>query len=157
MPERSDGIATLDEVESHLHELAPFRRFGPPEWARHDLNFGQLRLMFHLARSGPESIGGFAACVGVTPATASELIDRLERRGLVRRVRRTDDRRVVNCELTEEGTQLIAQVSGARRQALRRMLNVLTPEELGRLDGLLLTITERLEAAPPDLATAPGE
>jgi len=144
MAENAGHAVTLDEVEAHLRQLAPFRQSNPPQWASHDINFGQLRLLFMLSRSGPVSIGQLAAKIGVTPATASELVDRLERRGLVRRLHRTDDRRVVDCELSEDGARLIAEVAGARRQALRRILSVLTPEELGQLDALLVAISQRL-------------
>jgi DNA-binding MarR family transcriptional regulator len=147
MTETSGRSATIEEVEAHLQMLAPFRQADSPEWASHDLNFGQLRLLLMLGRSGPVSIGQLAATIRVTPATASELVDRLERRGLVHRFHRTDDRRVVDCELSEQGSRLVAQVAGSRRQALRRILSVLTPEELGQLDVLLQTIGERLAGA----------
>lgn len=150
MTETSGRAATIDEVEAHLRDLAPLRQGNPPEWASHDINFGQLRLLFMLGRRGPLSIGGLAATIRVTPATASELIDRLERRGLVRRFHRTDDRRVVDCELSEQGSRLIGEVAGARRQALRRILSVLTPVELSQLDGLLVAIGQRLAMAASD-------
>jgi len=152
----SSGDAALDLVEGHLRALAPFRQSNPPAWAQHDLNFGQLRVLLMLGRSGSMSVGQFASSVGVTPATASELLDRLERRGLVRRFHRTDDRRVVDCDLTEQGTQLVAQVTGARRQAMRRILSVLTPDELGQLDRLLVAIAARLDAVQTDLDPAGG-
>ena len=42
--------------------------------------------------------------------SVTRLLDRLEAKGLVQRVRSAEDRRVVNLELTEEGKKIAAQV-----------------------------------------------
>ena len=134
-----------------------FNHPGPPAWANNDLTFGQLRLLFILGHAGPISIGQLAERLGVTAATASELIDRVERRGLVSRRHRADDRRIVECLISDEGSRLLAQITGARQQAARRLLSVLTDEELADLDRLLATIAERLAAARTDALTTEGE
>jgi MarR family transcriptional regulator, organic hydroperoxide resistance regulator len=157
MAEISGPAVTMDQVEGHLQAVARFRRAGVPEWANRELNFGQLRLLFIIGDTGPVSIGQLAARIGVTAATASELVDRVERRGFVRRFHRTDDRRVVDCELTEDGSRLLAQIATARRQAVRRILSVLTERELGELDRLLLLIGQRLATATVDPLPAEGE
>jgi DNA-binding MarR family transcriptional regulator len=125
-------------------------RFGPPPWASADLTFGQLRLLFVLGQAGPVPIGQLAEKLGVTPATVSELIDRMERRGMVARRHRADDRRIVECEIAEGGSSLLAQIAGARQQGTRRLLAVLTGDELADLDRLLQSIAERLAAATTD-------
>jgi DNA-binding MarR family transcriptional regulator len=59
------------------------------------------------------------------------------------RQHRLDDRRIVECALTDTGRGLIAAIAGMRRDTMRRTLGVLTDEELGRLTGLIKTILER--------------
>jgi DNA-binding MarR family transcriptional regulator len=147
MAETSGHTVTVDEVEAHLQALVQLMPKGPPDWANNELTFGQLRLLFTLGQRGPVSIGQLAEMLGVTAATASELVDRVERRGLVRRHHRADDRRVVECELGDEGTRLLAQIAGARQQATRLMVAVLTQEELTDFDRLLGVMGERLAAA----------
>jgi len=122
---------------------------APPEWAHHDLTFGQLRLLFTLGQSGPVSVGQLAEMLGVAAATASEFVDRVERRGLATRSHRADDRRVVECRLSDEGAGLLADIQGARREAMRRMLVVLTADELADFDRLIRLMAERLSAASP--------
>ena len=148
---------TIDAVAAHLQALFQIARKGPPPWAQHDLRFGQLRLLFVLAQSGPVSIGHLAGILGISDATASEIVDRLERRGLAIRSHRADDRRVVECRLSDAGASMLADVSGARREALRAPLSVLTASELGQLDGLLLVMAERLSALPSSSASTEGE
>ena len=144
----------MDEVDRHSQALFELMPKGPPEWAHHDMTFGQLRLLFVLGQSGPVSIGQLADKLGVTDATASELIDRVERRGLVVRSHRADDRRVVDCKLGDEGVRLLAQIQGTRQQAMRRVLGLLKRQRANRIGGLepdfdrlLQIMAERLSAA----------
>jgi DNA-binding MarR family transcriptional regulator len=146
MAETSGRTVTVEEVQARFHSLALFGPKGPPDWAKNELTFGQLRLLFILGQSGPVPIGQLAEMLGVTAATASELVDRVERRGLVSRHHRVDDRRVVECELGEDGTRLLAQIAGERQRASGQMLSVLTPEELADFDRLIATMVERLAA-----------
>ncbi|HEY5487628.1 MAG TPA: MarR family transcriptional regulator [Candidatus Limnocylindrales bacterium] len=154
MAEVSGRDHTFDEIEAHIQALGQLLPNRPPAWTRHDLTFGQLRLLFKLRQSGPVSIGELANLLGVTDATASELVDRVERRGLVIRVHRADDRRVVDCQLSDEGVRLLAQVAGARREGLRQALTVLTPDELAQFDRLLCLMAERLKGLTPVNLTA---
>lgn len=111
-----------------------------------ELTFSQLRLLFHLREQGPVSISKLAENLGVTVPTASGVVDRIERHGLVTRRHRADDRRVVDCALTEGGEQLVREMAGARLDAIRRALAVLSPRELAEFDRLLRLIGERLAA-----------
>jgi DNA-binding MarR family transcriptional regulator len=146
----------LDDIEAHVQALGRLMPKGPPDWAHHDLTFGQLRLLFVLGQSGPVSIGQLADMLRVTDATASEFVDRVERRGLAIRSHRTDDRRVVDCRLSDEGVRLLAEIAGARRKAMRQVLAVLTPEELADFDRLIRVMAERLSAALPSAQTEGG-
>src|SRR5664280_3243936 len=156
MPEISGRAVTLDEIQAHAEALFQLMPKGPPEWAHHDLTFGQLRLLFVLGESGPVSIGQLADMLRVTDATASEFIDRVERRGLASRSHRADDRRVVDCKLSDEGARLLAEIAGARQVAMRQVLAILTPEELADVDRLLRIVTKRLSAAIQSSASAEG-
>jgi DNA-binding MarR family transcriptional regulator len=147
---------TLDEALSHIQALFQAAPEGPPRWLEHDLTFGQLRLLFVLAQS-PISVGQLADTLHVTDATASEIVDRLERRGLALRSHRSDDRRVVECRISDEGTRLLAEVVGARRAAARAALSVLAIDELTQLDALLVTMAERLSAATTPPVPAEGD
>jgi DNA-binding MarR family transcriptional regulator len=147
MAETSRHAVTFDDIEAHVLALGQIMPKGPPDWAHHDLTFGQLRLLFLLGQSGPVSIGQLADMLGVTDATASEFVDRVERRGLAIRSHRADDRRVVDCKLSDDGARLLAEIAGARQAAMREVLAILTPEELADVDRLLRIVAERLSTA----------
>jgi DNA-binding MarR family transcriptional regulator len=157
MSERSGSPVTIEVIEAHVRALLERMPMAPPEWAHHDLTFGQLRLLFVLGGFGPISIGQLAQMLNVTDATASELVDRVERRGLAIRSHRTDDRRVVECRLSDAGAGLLAEIQGARRDAMRHVLAVLTDQELAQFDHLLQVIAERLSTAASSFASPEGE
>ena len=80
----------------------------------------------------------------LSSAGVTSRIDRLERRGLVRRLPDPDDRRGVIVELTEEGARLdeaVAAVAESDRQLLER----LDPDEVDQLQGLLRKLLTSLE------------
>ncbi|MGD0862187.1 MAG: MarR family transcriptional regulator [Candidatus Limnocylindrales bacterium] len=157
MPEISRPAVTFDDIDADVQALVRLMPKGPPGWAHHDLTFGQLRLLFILGQSGPVSIGQLAELLGVTAATSSEFVDRVERHGLAIRSHRADDRRVVHCALSDDGARLLAEIAGARRDAMRRVLAVLTPAELADFDRLLRIMAERLPAALPAAASTEGD
>src|SRR5262245_281737 len=65
-----------------------------------------------------------------------ELVDRMEQRGLVRRLRATDDRRLVLVTLTARGESLLARLSAAHRAEVRSI----GPRLMRALDALVDTV-----------------
>jgi DNA-binding MarR family transcriptional regulator len=73
--------------------------------------------------SGGEAmgVGELAVQLCVRPHSAVGFVDRLARRGLVRRVPSKDDHRRVQVRLTARGEALLARLSAAHRDELRRI------------------------------------
>ncbi len=131
-------------VLDHLAQVVRLRRPAIPPWtATTDLTVGQVRLLFHLARHGPTAMSEVAEWLGVDRATATGAVDRVERRGLVCRERRDDDRRVIECRLSEAGAALVAEIDGIRLGAMQQLLGLLQEPELEAFDHLLTTIIDR--------------
>jgi MarR family 2-MHQ and catechol resistance regulon transcriptional repressor len=64
------------------------------------------------------------------------VIDNLEKRGLVRRERSSEDRRFIRVHLTDEGERLIRRVFPVHADAITRQLAVLTQDEQRALGTL---------------------
>jgi DNA-binding MarR family transcriptional regulator len=144
---------SVDDVAARFTELArlqhPGRAAGlsrSPGWLAQELTFSQLRLLFLLREQGSITMSRLAEILGVTGATASGIVERIERRDFVMRRHRDDDRRVVECALTKTGERLVREMAGARLDAMRQTLSVLTPDELAEFDRLLGLVVERLAA-----------
>ena len=70
----------------------------------HGMTLPQLAALRAVGRLQPITVGRVAKAIQLSQATASGILDRLEKRGLVRRSRQGCDRRTVTVELTPEGT-----------------------------------------------------
>ena len=121
---------------------------GPdvPEWVAQELTFSQMRLLFLLAKHGPSPMSRVAEWLGVALPTASGTVERVERHGLVTRQHRLDDRRVVECGLTDDGRRLIDEMSGTRLQMMRQFLGVLNEDEMADMARLIAIVLERLKS-----------
>ncbi|HVV92793.1 MAG TPA: MarR family transcriptional regulator [Hyphomicrobiales bacterium] len=93
---------------------------------------------------GRVSIGDLAVSLGIRPNTAVELADRLVAAGLVRRSGSPDDGRRVLLALTAKAERLLADLSGAHLEELRRMAPMLA--------DLLAGLRGSPEPAPPAAA-----
>ncbi|MBJ6136877.1 MarR family winged helix-turn-helix transcriptional regulator [Marinobacter litoralis] len=69
----------------------------------------QLLIMRTIRDLGEVTIGTIAENVSLSQATVTTILDRLELRKLVYRVRSTKDKRKVHAHLTEEGADLLAR------------------------------------------------
>jgi DNA-binding MarR family transcriptional regulator len=76
-----------------------------------DLNPTDLRGLDWLA-DGPKSAGQLSRGTGLSSAATTTLIDRLERKGFVERVRDGDDRRRVLVKMSPEGAARVSQFYG---------------------------------------------
>jgi DNA-binding MarR family transcriptional regulator len=134
-------------AESMLGAFQVVPRDVPPVPAR-DLTLGQIRLLFQLLREGPQPMGRIAEVFDLSSTASSGFVARIERHGLVERRHRSDDRRVVECALTEAGTRFLHGISGMRLDLMRQRLAALEPDELTEFGRLLRLIRDRGEATP---------
>ncbi|QPK83205.1 MarR family transcriptional regulator [Corynebacterium qintianiae] len=101
-----------------------------------DLTGPQLSIMTRLQEDGPCRINRLAEAEGVRMPTASNTVNQLEKRGLVRRIRDESDRRGVSVEMTPEGDAELSRVGEERTKYLSDMLGSLPEDDLFRLDEL---------------------
>jgi MarR family 2-MHQ and catechol resistance regulon transcriptional repressor len=100
------------------------------------LTIGQLGVLDALYHLGPLSQGELAKKHLMSNANITMVVDNLEKRGLVRRERQTDDRRFVKVHLTDEGLRIFREVFLPHVATIEREMSALTraeQEELGRL------------------------
>lgn len=155
---RSDDCCDAEVVLRRLSSFWTAEPHAVPTWAAQELTFGQLRLLFQLQQHGGAApVSRIAEWLAVGLPAASGVIDRVERHGLVERQHRQDDRRIVECRLTERGDALLAEIVGMRDEAMRRVLSRLTRDELGQLDRLLAIVQTRMAPSTPPWTGAGGD
>lgn len=76
---------------------------------RYGLTGPQLAILKEIAQSQPISTGALAQRISLGQATVSSILDRMEKRGLVKRTRSEQDKRRVMNEVTENATKILEQ------------------------------------------------
>jgi MarR family 2-MHQ and catechol resistance regulon transcriptional repressor len=95
--------------------------------------FGVMEALYHV---GPLNQGGLAKKILKSSGNITMVIDNLEKRGLVKRERRSEDRRYYTVQLTTEGRRLIRSIFPRHASKIIEEMNALTrteQEELARL------------------------
>ena len=89
----------------------------------------QARILDHLDDAIPRSLNSLASHLGVTPATMSIAVDKLVRKGIMRRERSKDDRRKILLRLTPEGVKLRESQTLLEPERVKEMLALLPEAE----------------------------
>jgi DNA-binding MarR family transcriptional regulator len=105
----------------------------------------QATLLWLVKRSPGLSLAELAAEERISPPALSGHVDRLERAGLIERVRSSEDRRRVGLRLTEDGERLLRRVRARRTTWLAERLRELDPEELAAIDAAIPALLRLVE------------
>ena len=114
-------------LASIRHELRRFLHFSEHAASTTGITAQQHQVLLAIRASGGEMlVGALAEHLLLRPHSASEHVDRLAKLGLVRREESRSDRRQVPIALTREGRTLLASLSRAHRDELRRIRPLLS-------------------------------
>lgn len=102
-----------------------------------EVTLTQHRVLVLLATGGEQTIGALAEQLRVNASNASRLCDRLQRLGLVDRLRSPTDGRAVVVHLTAAGRGVLEAVRDHRRAEVRRVLDRMAPHEVATMVGAL--------------------
>ncbi|PTL84882.1 MarR family winged helix-turn-helix transcriptional regulator [Vitiosangium sp. GDMCC 1.1324] len=154
---RSDP--TIDYALRALRLLPRFHRWAAASvQANHlggELSLRQLTVLYSI-RDGISSPGQLARRMLVTPAVITGLLDRLERRGYVRRETEPDDRRRLRMVLTESGLAVGQEVRQALAQQMAAQFASASSSELKELGRALDLLERSLGALEKLTPTAPA-
>jgi DNA-binding MarR family transcriptional regulator len=146
-------MGRADDSESRVQELAGFieilsERFKADESvfaSRLEVSERELVLLRALAAQGPMIIRALGGRFGVPVSTMTGLVDRMEKKGLVRRIRHREDRRAIELEATPAGTLALREHSRGVEMIARGMLETLSERDQQALIALLRRIRRGLE------------
>jgi DNA-binding MarR family transcriptional regulator len=115
----------------------------------------QLWALWEVFRTPGLRVSEISQRLSIKPATASNLLDKLEAKGLLERARRGPDQRVVQLYPTDEGSRLLASAPRPAEGALVDALSRLDDELLESLNGSLEALVDILRVKEEDSALAP--
>ncbi len=154
---RSDDIsppgsraALLREISVGVAALSSRRRCAAARRIHHSgISLGHLQVLWILQEHGPLPVSRLADWLGIGVPNATGLLDRMEQRGLVERVRDAEDRRVVLARPSDVGRAAVAEHDGWQAELLTQLLAPLTNEQLAAVaDGVRHACATPLPEAP---------
>jgi len=107
----------------------------------------------HTSDSYQATQGEIKKFLNLNSSTVSGIIARLEKKGLVARLPKSGDKRVVNIALTSLGDKLLSTIPSLLHEQLSKRLQKLGDEELAKVEDSLETLIqlldiEEVEASP---------
>jgi DNA-binding MarR family transcriptional regulator len=106
----------------------------------------QLWALKTLQRTGRMSTGRLASALAVHQSSASILLDRLDKRGLVRRIRGRLDHRFVDIELTKRGAALATDAPEPAQGRLLHALEAMPPRQVRSIRHAVDRLVHAMEA-----------
>jgi DNA-binding MarR family transcriptional regulator len=145
---RSNSRAALSDaiIAQFRATLREIRCMSGDRMRRADISFTHFHIVSMLERHGEMPMSRLADMLDISLSNASGVIDRLEERGFVERLRVPDDRRVVHVRTTDAGRTLLLQADVLKEEMIQAVLDRLDTSQL-----------ERTAAALQDLAVAAAD
>ena len=131
-------IAALDR------ELAQDKRLAPLE-----MSAAQYIVVANLAAGPgePKSAADLCKVISYDAGAMTRMLDRLEAKGLIRRTRSSQDRRLMNLELTEAGRSAYPRMREISMAIANQFLRGFTKSEARQLEGFLNRMLENAQGA----------
>ena len=119
-----DRIKTLKEIMDNIKQIMDnqFRDI--------DLTVSQGILLSILGHEGKMRIGDLSKKMGLSNSTVSGIIDRLEKQGVVERIRSEEDRRVVYVDITGNFKEKAKKHFDEAERQLGQLINRASSQEL---------------------------
>ena len=115
----------------------------------------QLWALDEVARADGLRVGELARRLRVHQTTASNLLNRLEAAGLVRKGRSPDDQRIVHIHLSAAGRRALRGAAAPARGLLPNVLDGMTPAQLRKVHAGLAVLVDCMGGFDPALAAKP--
>ena len=123
-------------VALHSRQLAAYSNITAP----------QLICLRAVIKSGPMTATAISREVHVSPSTVVGILDRLEDKGLIRRERGKQDRRIVFVTATDEGIRLAHETPSPLQKKLADALNALPELEQATITLSLERIVDLIDS-----------
>lgn len=137
----------VDQIlEAILYLYTESRRITKEVARQAELTGPQLTVLKMLEGVGDLSLSGLSERIRAQNSTVTGIIDRMEREGLVARIRSTEDRRVVHIRLTDKGARIARDIPVEPMEIFRNALEGLSAGETRDLLRILTKIAKSVRS-----------
>jgi DNA-binding MarR family transcriptional regulator len=133
----------LNRVRTELLSSLDKALEADPELLKLEISSAQFIVLAALAMAdGAKSASDLCKGISYDAGAMTRMLDRLEGKGLIRRTRGSDDRRVVYLELTERGHQAFPRMRLVSLGVVNRFLRGFSQVEARQLEDFLTRMLE---------------
>src|SRR5271157_1414916 len=146
---KSTGNDAVKKWWDELERLARILgQIGPDEVCCDGLSQRQAAILRVLVASEGARLMDLAALSGITPSAMTRVLEKLETRGLVERVRGAhEDRRAAKVRITASGRRTRKQLDGLMRQRTNQIIDSIPGEQRPAVLKALQTLNDAIESA----------
>jgi DNA-binding MarR family transcriptional regulator len=152
----SDGNYAVERSVGYLlaRSRAKLARALDVELACHGITHAQGSIILMLCSGRFSTAAELARELYVDSASMTRILDRLQKRGMLTRMHRVDDRRIIDLRLTEEGKRLGQALPELYSQVLNRSFERFSAAEIRLLRSLLCKLLDEEDSLPGKAASA---
>lgn len=110
-----------------------------------DITPPQFEALQYLIHEQNLTIGELSSKMYLACSTVTDLLDRMERNELVKRVKDENDRRIVRIEVLDKGHNLLQSVMETRRQYVSEIMAELSEDTINGIDESFRIFNEKVE------------
>lgn len=147
---RKEDGERADELELWRTTIDAWKRLqrgAEKNLLRAALSPAELRILRVLKAEGSTPMNRFCSATMLSQPTITGVVDKMEERGLVERVRNLKDRREVLIAITASGADALARGEELHREFVKGSFSVLTEGEMARLSVLLRKVADNIPEA----------
>jgi len=138
--------AIVADVRASFGEL---KCLGSERLVRLGISMSQMHVMHLLERHGELTMTHLAETLDVSLSAATGLVDRVEERGFVERIRVPNDRRIVIVRITRAGHQMLEDAEILRTEIIERVLDELDETQLAGVASAVADLRIAVASALP--------
>ena len=132
------GEAPSRRIAAGIHDMiAGFRCAGTGRLVKAGVSMTHMHVMWLLEHHGDLPMSRMAELLDVSFSNATGIVDRMEERGLVERIRVPNDRRVVLVRIAARGFEALDEMEAVRHDRLQAILGHLDESQLERVAAAL--------------------
>ena len=147
-PEPADPASDESLADALMAVARQLRERSAETLAPWDITPAHLRALRTLARHGTMRLSELSDRLQIAPRTATEVVDALQARDLVRRRADPGDRRAILAEITERGTGVLAEIRATRGPEAGRTFSRLSPADRTELARILSKLRNQAMKGP---------
>jgi len=140
----ADVIADLETKFRHISTL--IKQYGRKILRNYPITSAQFIALQWFIEEDDVTIGELSNKIGLAYSTTTDLVDRMEKNELVKRVKDPKDRRVVRIRVLHKGETIIREVIQKREDYLAKVLEKFSLQQTMTLSELLSLLQDQMNS-----------